>query len=316
MKNQRARGVAAWFAFVVLFAGVLAAQDWKGKGRLEGRVLNERGEPIVGATVQLRRYGVGPEVKTDKKGRWAYLGLAAGSWEVDVMAAGYHEKKISVDVSELTRLPIMEMRLEPVPPPAAPPAEEAPKDVSADVIGAVQRGNELLAQKDFAGARAEYEKALALAPNNPVILRGVAQTWYGEKNVDQAIATLQKAVELDPSDTTAPVLLANLFLEKGRLEEGKAVMAKLPADAVKDPAVYVNFGVLLLNQKKPQEAWAYFDQAVRIAPTDAESYFYRGLTAMQLKRNAEAKADLQKYLALAPEGSQAADAKELLNSIR
>ena len=59
-----------------------------------------------------------------------------------------------------------------------------------------------------------------------------------------------------------------------------------------------------------------FDQAVRVAPADADSYFYRGLTAVQLKKKAEAKADLEKYLELAPEGAQAADAKELLKSVK
>ena len=35
-----------------------------------------------------------------------------------------------------------------------------------------------------------------------------------------------------------------------------------------------------------------------------------------MKKKAEARADLQKYLELAPEGGQAADAKELLNSLK
>ena len=299
----------------LVFAALLAGQDWRGKGRIEGRVLNEKGEPIVGATVALRRYGAGPDVKTDKKGRWAYLGLVGGPWDVDVSAPGYQPRKVSVRLSEIERLPVMEMKLEPVPQAQAAP-EGAPKDTSAEVMAAIEKGNQLLAQKDFAGARAEYEKALAAVPDNAVILRGIAQTYYGEKKVDEATATLKKAVELDPTDTATSLLLANLLLEKGSAEEATAVLAKLPADSVKDPAVYVNFGILLLNQKKAQDAWGYFDQAVRVAQSDSDSYFYRGLAALQLKRYADAKADLQKYLELSPEGAQASDAKEMLKSIK
>lgn len=315
MKNGRSRTVAAILALSLLYAIDLQAQDWKGKARVEGRVSNEKGEPIAGATVQLRRYGAGPDVKTDKKGRWAYLGLAGGPWDVDVVAHGFQPRKVSVRLSEIDRLPPMQMSLEAVPQVAAAPAP-VPKDTSADILAAIQRGNDLLAQKDFAGARAEYEKALAALPDNAVILRGIAQTWYGEKKIDEAIATLKRVVELDPNDAAAPLLLANLLLEKGSLDEAKALLAKLPPDSIKDPGVYVNFGVLLLNQKKPADAWSYFDQAVKVAPADAESYFYRGLTAVQLKKKAEAKADLEKYLELAPEGSQAADAKELLKSLK
>ncbi len=315
MKHERARTVGAIFALSLLFAVDLSAQDWKGKARIEGSVSSDKGEPIVGATVQLRRYGAGPDVKTDKKGRWAYLGLAGGPWDVDVVAPGYQPRKVSVRLSEIDRLPPMKMTLEAVPQAAAAPAP-VPKDTSADILAAIQRGNDLLGQKDYAGARAEYEKALAALPDNAVILRGIAQTWYGEKKIDEAIATLKRVVELDPSDAAAPLLLANLLLEKGSLDEAKALLAKLPPDSIKDPGVYVNFGVLLLNQKKPAEAWSYFDQAVKVGPADADSYFYRGLTAVQLKKKAEAKADLEKYLELAPEGSQAADAKELLKSLK
>lgn len=294
----------------------VAGQDWKGKARIDGRVVNEKGEPVVGAKLALRRGGAGPDIVTDKKGRWAYLGLENGEWSIDVEAPGYLVETTSVRLSELYRLPPMQIRLERAPE-AAPAREPSlPKNTSTDVIAAVERGNQLLGEKSYAGARAEYEKALAAMPDNPVILRGIAQTWYGEKKIDEAIATLKRVVELDASDTAAPLLLANLLLEKGSLDEAKAVLAKLPPGSIQDPGVYVNFGVLLVNQKKPADAWGYFDQAVRVAPTDADSYFYRGLTALQLKRKPEAKADLEKYLELAPQGAQAADAKELLKSLK
>jgi tetratricopeptide (TPR) repeat protein len=312
----------AWILLTVLLlasAPPLAGQDWKGKARIDGRVVNEKGEPVVGAKLSLRRGAVGPDIVTDKKGRWAYLGLENGEWSIDVEAPGYRIAKTSVRLSELYRLPPMEIRLERAPDaaPAAPAGEAAlPKNTSADVIAAVERGNQLLGEKNYAAARAEYEKALAAVPDNPVILRGIAQTWYGDKKVDEAIATLAKASELDPKDHQTLLLLANLQLEKGSFEEANATLARIPPEAVRDPAVFVNLGILLLNKKKPEDAWKHFDRAVQIAPEDAESYFYRGLTALQLKRKPEAKADLQKYLELAPEGSQAADAKELLKSIK
>ena len=125
MKHERARAVGATLALSLLFAIDLSAQDWKGKARIEGRVSNEKGEPIAGATVQLRRYGAGPDVKTDKKGRWAYLGLAGGPWDVDVVAEGFQPRKVSVRLSEIDRLPPMQMGLEVIPQAAAAPARRA-----------------------------------------------------------------------------------------------------------------------------------------------------------------------------------------------
>ena len=303
-----------------LFAGApsVCAQDWRGNCRLDGKVVNEKGEPITGAQLVFNRKGKegGPTVQSDKKGRFAYLGFASGEWDIDVSAAGYVTRKTSVRLSDLMRIPPMEIKLQAVPPPVAPVADAAPRDVKAEIIPLIEHGNALLEQKDYAGARAEYEKALAAVPDNPVILRAIARTYYGEKKYDEAVAALKKAVEKDPSDNETMLLLASLQLEKGDLEEGKALLDKIPPESIKDPGVYLNAGIVLLNKKNAAAAWEQFDKAVRVKPDEADSYFYRGLAALQVKKKAEAKADLQKYLELAPTGSQAADAKELLKSIK
>lgn len=320
MRRSPRFGTAVFFAaLAALAAGTPAveAQDWKGKGRLEGKVVSDKGEPIAKAQLVFRLKGKdsGPSLETDAKGHFAYFGFASGDWDIDVSAPGHITRKTSVHVSELTRIPPMEIKLE-AQPQAPPQAANVPKDTKAEIIPMIEKGNALLEQKNYAGARAEYEKALASVPDNPIILRAIARTYYGEKNLDGAITALKKANEKDPSDTDTTLLLANLELERGNVEEGKALLDKVPAESVKDPGVLLNAGIVFLNKKNPAGAWEQFDRAVRIKPDEADAYFYRGLAAVQLKKNAEAKADLQKYLQLEPNGAQAADAKELLKSIR
>ena len=303
---------------ILVFAGALSlsAQDWRGKARVDGRVLNEKGEGIGGAKLTFRRAGAGPEaVMSKSNGRWAYLGLASGAWDVDVEAPGYMPFKTTVQLSEVEHVPSMTIQLKPEPK-AAPKAEGVPKNAAADVIPILEHGNALLQQKDFAGARAEYEKGLAAIPNNAVILRAIAQTYYGEKNLDKAIETLQKVLVIEPTDTTAQLLLGQMQLEKGNLDEGQATIAKLPPDTIQDSAVYANLGILLLNKKRVDDAWGYFDKAVKLAPTEADNYYYRGLAEMQGKKRAEAKADFQKYLELAPTGDYATDVKEYIKGLK
>ena len=60
----------------------------------------------------------------------------------------------------------------------------------------------------------------------------------------------------------------------------------------------------------------YFDKAVKLAPADGDSYYYRGLAEMQLKKKAEARADFEKYLVISPTGDYAADVKEYLKSLK
>jgi tetratricopeptide (TPR) repeat protein len=314
MKSRSFR--AAVLAVLVLAAGALSAsaQEWRGKARVDGRVLNEKGEGVGGAKLTLRRNGAGPEaVMSKSNGRWAYLGLSGGAWDIDVEAPGYLPFKTTVQLSEIERVPSMDIRLQPAP--KAEAKTDVPKNAAPDVIPILEHGNQLLQQKDYAGARGEYEKGLAAIPNNAIILRAIAQTYYGEKNLDKAIETLQKVLAIEPTDTTAQLLLGELQLEKGSLDEGQATLAKLPPDTIKDSAVYVNLGILLMNKKKSEDAWGYFDKAVTLAPAEADNYYYRGLAGMQLKKK-EAKADFQKYLELSPTGEYAADVKEYLKSMK
>ena len=64
----------------------------------------------------------------------------------------------------------------------------------------------------------------------------------------------------------------------------------------------MNAGIVFLNKKNPTGAWEQFDKAVKMKPEDPDGYFYRGSPRCKLKKKAEAKADLQKYVDLAPTG--------------
>jgi Flp pilus assembly protein TadD len=311
----------AAFAVFLAAAAPARAQDWKGKARLDGRVVNEKGEPIPKAQLVFKLKGkdVGPPtVESDSKGHWAYFGFSTGDWDVDISAPGYVTRKTTVHLSELNRVPPMEIKLEKRPdaPPTPAAAAVAPPDTKAEILPMIEKGNSLLEQKDYAGARGEYEKALAVVPDNPIILRAIARTYYSEKKYDEAVSALQKAHAAAPDDVDTTLLLANLLIEKGSVEEGKALLDKLPPDSVKDPGVFLNAGIVLLNKKNPAGAWEQFDRAVKLKADDGEAYFYRGLAALQLKRSAEARADFQKSLALDPTGSHAGDAKDLLKSIK
>jgi tetratricopeptide (TPR) repeat protein len=302
-------------AAILLAGAPLCAQQWTGKARLEGKITNEKGEPVADAVVKLRSKGEGPDVKSGKTGRWAYLGLTGGPWDVDVSAPGYETFKTTVQLSEITRIPGMDIKLRTAAP-APAPVPEVPKSAAPDVIPILEKGNALLEAKDYSGARQQYERALEILPDNAAILRAIARAQYGEKKTGDAVATLKRVLDKEPGDSATALLLASLQLEQGQLEEGKATLARVPPDAIKDPGIYINMGVVLLNKKKPEDAWEEFDKAVKLKPDEADAYFYRGLAAYQAKKKAEAKADFQKYLELAPTGDQAGDAKELLKSIK
>jgi tetratricopeptide (TPR) repeat protein len=180
-------------------------------------------------------------------------------------------------------------------------------------------------------AAADLEKALPQVPDTTPELKDVrnqvmqvmAQAYYRAGDLKNAIATLEKLNTTDPmpatpdqAHMTRDVLLANLYLENGQLDQGRQMLDKLPPAAITDPTAYINIGILFLNKKNPADAATYFSKAIAMDPKRADTYYYRGLAEVQQKKNKEAKADFEQVVALAPDSSEAHDAKQLLASLK
>ena len=310
-------------ALALILAPPLAAQEWRGRARVDGQVKNDKGEPVDGCVVRLRwgksGHG-GPDQKTDAKGKWAIFGLAGGPWDLDFEAPGYKKKQIQITLQETNRNDTVEVVLEPAPQAVAAPAPTQEilvggQKISKDTAQSIQAGNAAMSAQNWPVARENYVKALVELPDNTALIERVAVAYLAEGNKDEALRYARMASEKAPADTQPWQIIAEVEIEKGNAEAGLAALDKLPRERILDPALYLNAGILLYNAKKLPDAVAAFDKAIGVKP-DATAYYYRGLAELQQKKNAEAKADFQKALELAPDGPDARDIKDLLKSIR
>jgi tetratricopeptide (TPR) repeat protein len=300
----------------VLVAAALAlaapafAQDWKGVGRLEGRVLDPDGKPLPDVTVKLNlpSRGGGTTIKTDKKGHWAIGGIASGSWQIDLEATGYAVKKITLNLpSESARLAPVDVKLEKAAPTGPPP----------EVREALEKGDAAFKEGRFADARAEYEKLLALRPElADTLYRQIAFAYSREGNYAKAVEYLDKLVQSDPGNANLKLLAAQEALRGGMLDKGLELLKGIDDSSVKDPEVFYNVAALLLNAQKPEEAIRYLTKAVTVDPAYVDGYFQRALAYLQLQKTPEAKADFQKVIELAPAGAQAETAKKALQQLK
>lgn len=340
-------------AVVMLLVSVAAVAQVRGKARVQGTVVDqETGKPIAGAKVTVAIADGSTqaiETRTDAKGKWAALGLVGGTWHVDIEAQGYSTSRGSVAISELQMVPpiktaltpakVVEQAAAPVAPVSSVPdaartaiaqAQDLLMAQVGDMIPAAdpsQPSHTVTAEDIKANGRkaAELiEGALPQIPSDTDEMKKVrvqveqvlAQAYYKAGNVAKAIENLEKVIAADPSNVGVSLLLVNLYLEAEKLEQGKALLEKLPADAVTDPTVYLNVGILFLNKGSVADALTYFDRAVALDATRAESFYYRGLANLQLKKSKEAKADFEKVMAMAPESSEGRDAKQLLAGLK
>lgn len=298
-------------------------QGWAGRGRLQGEVKDEQGRPVEGATIWLRHGdnpidpqnpGDGPKaVTTSKHGKWSILGLAQGDWRVLILKDGMNPSEGQVKVLEGgAPPPPIVITLKQAQAAAPQAAQQGP-----DVLGMIEKGNQLLTAEKFAEARVEYEKAIAvLGPeNHPPILRGIARTYFQEKQTDKAVETLKQALAIKPDDVESLRLIVNLLVSQGKEPEAQQYIAKLPQGETVDPATLLNIGIKHYNDKKLDAAIAEFDRVVRENPTLADAYYYRGLAYLASGKTAEAKADFQKLIEIDPKHANAEEAREFLKSL-
>ncbi len=305
---------AAVLAVVLAAGSPLLAQEWAGRGRMQGIVTDEQGKPVEKAQVTFRRGEAGPKpIFTDAKGRWAIGGLGQGDWTVLIEKEGYQLSEGAVKVNEYGAAPAIPVTLRKA------VMQENPADAKgAEAVGYITKGNELLAAKKYADARAEYQKALPLldAENQPAVQRGVAMTLYQEGKVDQAVETLKTGVLTPkPDDQAALQLMVNWLVGAGKEEEAKQYMARLPQGTTVDPSSLLNLGIKAYNDQKLDDAAGYFNRVVQENPQLPDAYYYRGLVFLAQSKTAEAKADFQKVLEIDPKHDKAEEVREFLKSL-
>jgi len=294
------------------FARPSAAQDWKGQGRVEGKVTDTKGQPLEGVAIKLTLPGRGgTQVKTDKKGHWAIMGLAGGEWDIDYTVQGYQPKRISARFSDASSNSPVEVKLEKVP---GPPAE---------VMAALDAGDAAYKAGNYAEARAQYEKLLTneTITSRPDVVRTlhmqIAHCYSQEKNIAKEMEHLQAVVDADPTNVDIKKLMALEALQGGMFEKGAEMLKALPESSMQDPDVLFNVGVAFYNNQKVDEAIDWWTRTLKANPSYADAYYWRANAYLSQNKLPEAKADYQKFIEVAPaDNPQLPTVKKVLDQLK
>jgi Flp pilus assembly protein TadD len=150
------------------------------------------------------------------------------------------------------------------------------------------RGNYLLSQEEYKKAIDDFNKALALDPENDYAynLRGMA--FMNQGKFSEAIDDFNKVIELDSGNAIAYVSRGWVHMNEGRNEEA---INDFNRGIELDPdyaTAYNDRGIYYYKQERYDEAKKDFDKAIALDPGYAEAYFDRANVSMQEKRYREA----------------------------
>ena len=138
-----------WTTFIMLLsAGLVLSQSYRGQGRLKGKVTDEEGKPLEGVKVKL--FSVkgqsGFELTTNAGGEWTANYIRGGGYNIDFLKAGYEPKSISTSIPEATNNPPVEVKLK----------KMEGLMITDELRSALEAGNKLSAEKKFEEAGKIY----------------------------------------------------------------------------------------------------------------------------------------------------------------
>jgi tetratricopeptide (TPR) repeat protein len=308
----------------LVMAGLLLASEARaqGSGTARGKVLDDKDQPVEGASIVLDYQGGMTRkfnTKSNKKGEFTQVGLQPGVYRVTATKDGYQGGYIDVRVGlgEATYLPDLKL----VPAGAARAGGAGAADIekaNAELRKMVADAQALAAAGKRDEAIAAFQAVLAKGVGAPEEVHyRIGQLQAEKKDWPAAEASYQKALEIKPGHSGATIELANLYQVTGQKDKAAAMLSQASAAGENDANVLYSTGVLHINAGRQEEAAAAFKKAIAIDPNNAESYYHLGTIALNQNNIPEAISMLEKYLSLNPTSTQnVATAQGLLKALK
>jgi tetratricopeptide (TPR) repeat protein len=166
-------------------------------------------------------------------------------------------------------------------------------------------GNVLMDKGRADEAIACLEKALELQPDFALAHNNLGNALLRKGRVDEAIAQYQKTLVLKPDYANACNNLGTAFRQKGLLDEAIACYRNALKIHPHHAKAHNNLGDVLLQQGQVDEAAAHFQKAVEIQPDFADAHHNLGVIMMQKGRVDEASGYFKKVVELRSEDAEA-----------
>jgi Tfp pilus assembly protein PilF len=281
---------------------------------LRGTVVDEQGQPVPDVKLEIEYKGESRQkiVKTavtDKKGAYIRVGLPSGNWKLTFTKEGFTPRGMETYLSGggLSELPPVTLQAA-APKPAAGAAGAAP-----DLPGAAGAGKEveatyakaMAALKAGSDAEAEalLKQVVEAAPGAAAAHYNLGYLYMKRKDNADAEAEFRKVIELRPQDASAYLILAPLLGEANRAEEALTILQQAAPSFPENGKFQFALGVAAMNVGNEAVAEPAFTKTVELDPSLVEARFYLGSLAVGHNKVPEAIAQLERYLAEAPEGA-------------
>ncbi len=146
---------------------------------------------------------------------------------------------------------------------------------------------------NFVAAEGHFRKALSAEPNLVPALVGLGTSLVALNRSAEALAYLEKAVKLAPSNHMTRRALGHAYVEREEFLKGEEVLRGLVEEDPQDWESWHYLGTLRFNRHYDLAALSALETSLKIHPNNAEAQIDRACALSELGRKQEAEALFQ-----------------------
>jgi tetratricopeptide (TPR) repeat protein len=295
-----------------------------GKLAIQGKIFLPNGQPAAGVTVSFSgtEFVSGTTV-TDDSGNFRFSNLVAGNYTITVRGTEAFEaetesiamgKESSAGQAFSVVFNLRTKGTKKGDLSANPFFAKVPKDA----VKKYQEAAESVKKNDLKAAIASLDAAVAIYPEFALAYNEKGLLLVKQNELDKAMEAYVKAIQIKPDYFEAKFNFGYALLNKKDYERTEMVFRDLIQQKKDMPTAHLYLAIALIGLKKIDEAETELKQAVSMKGGEnlALAHRYLGGIYMQKKRNAEAAAELQKYLDLTPKAADADKIKTMIADLK
>lgn len=296
----------------------------RGTYKIVGKVYLPDGRPAQDVTVSASGAETsGLSARTDIDGAFVLPGLSSGNYTVAVRASGYQTETEFVTIAEGTisgQSFQFAFHLRPPGQPKQDARSENPnlKGVPKSAVAKYEKGLELLAKGDAKSAIPLFDEAISAYPNFAAAYYEKGAALLKLNDLDKAVEAFVKALTIKPEYIEAKYGYGMASFQKKNYEVSEAVFRDVLKQKNDMAEAHLNLGISLFYLKNGNEAESELRAAIAAKGGEklALGHLYLGQIYLMKKQNADAAAELQKYVDLAPKAPNAEKIKATIADLK
>jgi len=147
----------------------------------------------------------------------------------------------------------------------------------------------LLAKKDYEGARAAYNRSLALEPNWIEALEGLLALDARSNKIASAISRIEQRLAKTPDDPALLLVAARTYTTAGQPRKAEDTLRRIVDIDPDNFTAYTLLGQAYVSEKRLDDAFALFDAAARRHPDRVGAATMAALILQFQNRSADAR---------------------------